>query len=67
MSIGANLKRIRTERGMSQTALAKAVFIDSTMITKIERGTKAMSLPLAIEVAHALGCSVLDFIDGEGQ
>lgn len=67
MSIGANLRRIRTECGYSQESLGKAVNIDHSMITKIERGTKPMSLPLAIEVAHVLGCSVLDFIDGEGN
>ena len=51
---------------MTQAALAAAVQVDQSLICQIERGSKAISFPLAQEVAHALGCSISE-LAGDGQ
>ena len=46
MSIGANIKRLRTARGMTQKEMAERIQVDPSMVCQIERGTKTPSLPL---------------------
>lgn len=66
MSIGENLKKIRTEAGLTQDTLADKVGIGRSMLAQIERGTKALSLPLAENIAAELGCDIYDFLDKKG-
>lgn len=66
MSIGANLKRLRTEKGMSQEELASSVNVAQSMIAQIERGTKALTMELAKEVLNVLGATVDDLWDDAG-
>lgn len=66
MAIGENLKKIRTEAGITQATLADKVGIGRSMLAQIERGTKALSLPLAETIATELGCSIYDFLDRKG-
>lgn len=66
MSIGANLKRLRTEKGMSQEELASSVNVAQPMIAQIERGTKALTMELAKEVLKVLGATVDDLWDDVG-
>lgn len=61
MSIGENLKRIRESRNITQVELAETVGVASPMICQIERGSRALSLPLALEIAKVLKCDVNDF------
>ncbi len=58
MSIGANVKRLRKEKGISQTELAEAVHVTQSMIAQIERGTKALTMELGVEISDALGVSI---------
>lgn len=62
MAIGENLARIRTGAGLTQRELAERVSVSCGMIAQLERGTKTLSLPLALALAEELECSVLDFI-----
>lgn len=62
MSIGANLKRLRSDRGMSQTELAAAVNVTQPMIAQIERGTKALTMELGKEIAEVLKVSVNELL-----
>lgn len=62
MSIGTNIKEKRLELGMTQKELAERVSVDQSMICQIERGTKAPSLPLGIEIAAALKCRIEDLV-----
>lgn len=62
MSIGENIKRIRTDRKMNQTELAKEVCVSQSMICQLERGTKVPTLPLGKAIADALGCSIDDLL-----
>ena len=63
MNIGANIRRIRMEMGMTQTQLGDAVGVSESMICQIERGTKACSMPLGADIARALKCDVTDLYD----
>lgn len=58
MSVGENVRRLRKQANMSQAELAKIVNVSAPMICQIERGTKAPSFQLGIELAAALGCDV---------
>ena len=62
MSIGENIRRIRTEAGIKQAELAQRVQITQSMLCQIERGTKACSMALGAEIAAALGCSIANLI-----
>lgn len=62
VSIGANIRRIRTEACLSQAELARLVQISQSMLCQIERGTKACSMGLGAEIAKALKCDIADLI-----
>ena len=62
MNIGDNVKRIRTERNMTQLELAKRVGCSQSMINQIERGTKALNVNLAAQIAEVLECGINDFV-----
>lgn len=63
MSIGANLRRLRTDRGMSQAELAVAVSVTQSMIAQVERGTKALTLELGREISDTLGVSLNELLE----
>ena len=54
MSIGTNTRKLRTSEGLTLEALANKVGIGKSMLCQIERGTKTMSLPIAVEISKAL-------------
>ncbi len=58
MSIGANLKRFRMDRGLSQKQVADAVGVSQSMIAQIERGTKSMTIELGSDIALVLGIQI---------
>lgn len=58
---GINLKRLRTERGMSQEELAKKLgYKGRSAINKIETGVNDMPREMVVRCADALGVSPLD-------
>ena len=61
--IGDNIRKRREEIGMSSTNLAKSVQVSQPMISQIERGTKTVSLPLAVEIARVLECEIQELLD----
>lgn len=62
MSVGQNIKSRRLMLEMTQKELAEKVHVDQSMICQIERGTKSPTLPLAVEIAAAMGCSLNDLV-----
>lgn len=58
MTIGERIREKRKQKGMTQAELAKAVQVNQSMITQIERGTKSLSVGLGIELARALDCTL---------
>ena len=63
MSIGANIRRIREEKGLKQVELAKMANVTQAMICQIERGTKPPSLPLSVDITKVLECSIDDLVE----
>ena len=56
--LGANLKRIRLEKGMSQADLCRELDVDKGYISNIESGKQNPTLATISRVANALGVSV---------
>lgn len=57
-SIGANVRRLRHEEGMTQEQLAEAAGLSVSLIQQIERGTKDPRASTLLALARALGCTV---------
>jgi len=60
-----NLRRWRTERGLSQEALAHAAGIDRTYVSALERQRYAASLDTIENLAAALGVSPVDLLGSD--
>ena len=52
---GQNVRKQRTEKGLSQEALADKADLDPTYISGIERGVRNPSLLSIVRIAKALG------------
>ncbi len=63
LKIGRQLKRLRTDRGLTQKGLAAAVRggLDYTYIGKIERGEQLPSLKILIKISEALSVPLRGF------
>lgn len=64
MTIGVNIQDIRKRKGLSQVELSKKVNVTQSMICQIERGTKVPSLPLSVDIAAVLDCTLDDILKG---
>ncbi len=64
--IGARLRALRLERGVSQTELAKLIGTHQTAISQVEVGRRGISLQQIVKVARALKVTH-DQILGEGH
>ena len=56
--LGENIKRIRTEKGMSQGDLCRALELDRAYMSNVESGKKNPTLLTITNIAKALGVSV---------
>lgn len=56
--LGQNLKRIRTEKGISQNKIAHTLGIDRAFISNIENGKTNPTLATIAKLAKAIGVSV---------
>ncbi len=63
MNAGIKIAKLREAKNVSQSALAEAVGITQSMLCQIERGTKTVTLPLAVQIVKALGARITDIID----
>lgn len=54
-SIGANMARIRKERGITQVDLARRLAVPQQMISKYERGQLRLHGQLILKLAHLMG------------
>lgn len=67
MNIGANIRRLREERGINQYELAAAIGITAGYLSQLERGTKPLNVSTALEIVKALGCELMDLIGNDGS
>ena len=57
MSLGARIKFVRTQKGLTQEDLAEKIQVSRMHIANIERGEKAPSIEVLIALANALEVS----------
>ena len=58
---GKNLKRLRTEKGISQENLAFLADLDRTYIPSIEKGERNVSITVVEKLANALNVDISEF------
>lgn len=61
--LGANVRRIRLDRGLSQEKLAFDSKIDLTYLGGIERGRRNPSLHVMARIADALSVELRDLLE----
>lgn len=57
IKLGKNLKRIRTEKNISQGDIARALDVGRSFITNIENGKTNPTLATIAKIAKAIGVS----------
>ncbi|MDX3064022.1 helix-turn-helix transcriptional regulator [Streptomyces sp. ND04-05B] len=53
--VGERLRRLRTEAGLSQLALAERGGLDHRTVSRCENGRRAVSVDILARLAYALG------------
>src|SRR3954468_1776927 len=64
--VGARLKMLRVQRGLSQTAVAESVGLTFQQIQKYENGSNRISASRLVEFARSLGVPIRAFFEGLG-
>lgn len=62
-TIGANIRRWREKRGMSQSKLAELVGKTNAAISQYESGYAIPRMHVIDQIAETLGCTRLDIVD----
>lgn len=62
IKLGKNLKRIRTEKGISQGDIARALDVGRSFITNIENGKTNPTLATIAKIAKAIEVSAGDLM-----
>lgn len=62
LRISANLKQIRTQKGLSQEKLAELADFHRTYVSQLERCVTNISIDGLERLAHALGVDVVDLL-----
>ena len=65
MNFGQNLKKVRTERGISQEELAKSAGVHSVQFSRYERGQSAPSIEVVQKIAQTLEISIDQLVFGD--
>ena len=63
-TFGQNIRKHRTEKGLSQEALADKADLDSTYISGIERGLRNPGIKNVAKIAKALGITTSELCEG---
>ncbi|EME18941.1 acetate metabolism transcriptional regulator RamB [Rhodococcus triatomae] len=53
--VGARLRQLRTERGMSQAALAKTLEISASYLNQIEHDVRPLTVPVLLRITEMFG------------
>lgn len=65
-TVGANVRRLRLERGLTQEALADAAGLDRTYVSGLERGVRNPSLSTLSKLAAALDVPLARLVEDAG-
>ncbi len=61
--MGANIRRLRKARGLSQEGLAAEAGMDRTYVSSCERGRRNISVDNMFKLAWALGADIRELFD----
>ena len=61
--VGAKVKRLRKEQGLSQEELAERSGVHRTFVSQIERAVKNVTLVSLDKVAQGLGVALRELVD----
>ena len=64
--VGANVRRIRTDQGISQEAYAAVLGWDRTYVGGLERGERNLTLDTLEEVAERVGVDPIELLRDPG-
>jgi transcriptional regulator with XRE-family HTH domain len=64
ITIGQNIRRMRLVKGLTQEALAAQIGITFQQVQKYEKGTNRVGGSRMVQIAQALGVSVVELYDG---
>lgn len=57
MGINVRLKELRRGSGLTQDQMAKYLDVDQSLITKLENGTRALSVTMIDKICSLFGCT----------
>lgn len=60
-SIGAIIKKLRTDKGLTQETLAEKIEISTNYLSKVERGLSRLNVEAFLKMARILEFSLEDF------
>jgi transcriptional regulator with XRE-family HTH domain len=63
VALGLRIRLRREALGLSLTALANAVCLTTPQLWKFERGRNQVGFSRLVDIAHALGCRIVDLTD----
>ena len=66
-SLGRRVRELRTERGLSQDALAEQANLHLNYVGRVERGEPGVSLDVVFRLTAALGLSLAEFFAPFGR
>ncbi|MFT5821531.1 MAG: transcriptional regulator with XRE-family HTH domain [Crocinitomix sp.] len=61
--VGDNIRKMREEKGLTQTELANKILSDRQYLYKIETGKVGLSVVKLAVIATALGVEITDLLD----
>ena len=67
VSIGKRIKAERQKNGLTQEALAERIEVSAHYVYELERGLKAMSVPILIRISEVLHASTDYLLFGEAS
>ena len=59
-NIGKNIRKLRTNMGISQVEIANLLGVDQSLISKIEKGERSISSDMLDELSSLFGVSLFD-------
>ena len=64
IKLADNLRKIRSEKGLSQDNLALEAGVDRSYVGSIERAERNVGILVLVKLAKRLGCPVSDLLKG---
>ncbi|MBS7541265.1 short-chain fatty acyl-CoA regulator family protein [Ancylobacter lacus] len=63
--VGVRLKRLREERGLTQTALAQALGLSGSYLNQLEKNQRPLTVPVLLKINEIFGVDVQLFSEGD--